>query len=122
MNSSRDIDIWAEAFIRVHDADASLDENHPDYWAAYEFMGQLVGERAEVCWQGVLAVVSRMPSERVLGMLAAGIMEDLLGDSGAAFIDRIEDQVRRDPIFKKMLHSIWPSGTPDVWSRLESAR
>jgi hypothetical protein len=122
MNPFADIDRWAEAYIRVHDAEASLDENHPDYLAAYEFMEELIGPRAEQCWIGVLAVVARRPSERVLGMLAAGIMEDLLEDSGPVFINRIEEQARLDPVFKRMLGGIWQSGSPEVWARLEAAR
>ncbi len=122
MNPYDDIDRWAEAYIRVHDAEASLDESHPDYLATYEFMEKLIGPRAEQCWSGVLAVVSRRPSERVLGMLAAGILEDLLDDSGPVFIDRIEEQARLDPVFKRMLGGIWQSGSPEVWARLEAAR
>ena len=122
MNPYSDVNVWADAYIRVHDAEASLDESHPDYLAAYEFMEELVGARAEECWSGVLAVISRRPSERVLGMLAAGIMEDLLQDSGALFIDRIEEQARKDPLFKSMLDGIWESGSQEVWLRLEAAR
>lgn len=121
-NPYENIDAWADAYIRVHEAEASLDETHPDYLAAYEFMEELVGRRAEECWKGVLAVVSKRPSERVLGMLAAGIMEDLLEDSGTEFIDRIEEQASSDPVFKRMLGGIWESGAPEVWSRLLAAR
>jgi len=122
MNPYDDIEIWADAYIRVQDAGASLDESHPDYLAAYEFMEKLSGERAEKCWQGILAVVARRPSEHVLGVLAAGLLEDLLDDSGPQFIERIEEQAQRDPIFKHMLTGVWRSGSPIVWSKLEAAR
>jgi hypothetical protein len=113
---------WAEAYIRVHEAEASLDETHPDYLAAYEFMVELVGDSAEQAWAGVLEVVKRRPSERVLGMIAAGLMEDLLHYSGETFISRIESQASADAVFRRMLHGVWESGEPDVWSRLVAAR
>jgi hypothetical protein len=122
MQSFPSIEEWAEAYIRVHDANAGLDEAHPDYLAAYEFMDDIVGSRAEECWCGILAVVRRSPSERVLGMLAAGLVEDLLEGAGADFIERIEDAARYDPVFRSMLGGVWESGTPEVWKRLETAR
>ncbi len=122
MDRSLDIEQWAEAYIRVQDAHASLDESHPDYLAAYEFMQDLTGAVAEDCWEGILAVVKRRPSDRVLGMLAAGLVEDLLEESGEAFIERFEEQCRLDPVFRQMLHGVWQSGSPGVWARLELAR
>jgi len=122
MDTSLDIEKWAEAYIRVQEAQASLDESNPDYLAAYEFMQELTGPVAEDCWRGILAVVKRRPSERVLGMLAASLVEDLLEGSGESFIERIEEQSRIDPVFRQMLHGVWQSGTPNVWARVESAR
>jgi hypothetical protein len=116
-----DVEEWAEAYIRVHEAEASLDESHPDYLAAYEFIQDLKGPLAEVCWQGILAVVARKPSERVLGMVAAGLMEDLLEDAGEAFIERIEQQAAVNPVFKAMLSGCWQSGSAAVWARFEAA-
>ena len=122
MQSFRDIEAWAEAYIRVQDAEETLNQQHPDYLAAYEFMENLKGARAEECWSGILAVVRRKPSEKVLGMVAAGLMEDLLEGAGAEFIDRIEVESRRNPTFRAMLGGVWKSGPADVWARLEAAR
>jgi hypothetical protein len=122
MTDFPDIEAWAEAYIRVHDANASLDSTHPDYLAAYEFMADVAGPKAEECWAGILAVVRRRPSEKVLGMVAAGLVEDLLDEAGPLFIERIEAEARRDPIFKAMLNGVWESGTPEVWARVEAAR
>jgi hypothetical protein len=122
MHDFPDIDAWAEAYIRVHDANASLDRDHPDYLAAYEFMADVSGPRSEECWLGILAVVKRRPSQRVLGMLAAGLVEDLLDEAGIQFIARIESEAQRDPVFKGMLDGVWESGAPEVWVRFEAAR
>jgi hypothetical protein len=122
MDGYPNIDAWAAAYIAVNEARANFDESHPDYLAAYCFMQELVGPVAEECWQGILAVVRRQPSEWVLGMLAAGPMEDLVMCSGADFIGRIELEARRNPDFRRMLHGVWSSGTPEVWARLVAAR
>jgi len=117
-----DINVWAEAYIRVHEDRASQDENHPDYLAAYEFMDTLKDEVAERCWQGILTVVEKKPSEWVLGVLAAGPLEDLLEDSGKDYIDLIEIEARKNPSFKKILNGVWESGTKEIWARFEKVR
>ena len=122
MRETIDIEKWATAYISIHEARASLNEAHPDFLAAYHFMDELAGPVAEECWQGILAVVHKKPSDWVLGMLAAGPVEDLLQQSGAQFIDRIETEARRDPTSRSMLSGVWQSGSPDVWARLEAAR
>jgi hypothetical protein len=118
MESYGSIEEWAEAFIRVQDEGGNLDENHPDYLAAYEFMVELVGPIAEECWLGILAVVRKTSSERVLGMLAAGPVEDLMTCSGNLFIDRIEEAARKCPTFRLMLNGVWKSGSDSVWQRV----
>jgi len=122
MESSTDIEAWATAYIAVHEARASLDESHPDFLSAYRFMENLVGPIAEECWQGILAVVRKKPSDWVLGMLAAGPVEDLLMCSGPEFIERIEIEARQNPDFRRMLHGAWKSGSPEIWARFEAAR
>lgn len=120
MGSYLNIEEWADAFIRVNDEDGCQNESHPDFLAAYEFMDLLVGDEAERCWRGILAVVDRCPSDRVLGALAAGPVEDLLTYSGRAFIERIEVEERRNTVFRQMLKGVWKSGDAAVWARIAS--
>jgi hypothetical protein len=59
-------------------------------------------------------------SEEVLGVLAAGPLEDLIHDKGDDFIERIELLARRDPAFRLLLRGVWESGSPAVWERVAS--
>jgi len=126
MNASEDMSqelkAWAEAYIRVHEDRATLEKTHPDHAAAYRFMGELAGQDAENCWQGILAVVSMKPSDWVLGMLACGPVEDLLNYSGVKFIKRVEAQAASDDSFRQMLHEVLECGDSKVWKRLVKAR
>jgi len=113
---------WATAYIALQqDSSRSLD-GHPLFWAAQHFM--LPGEAAspEDCWGAILEILSRAPPESVIGVLAAGPLEDLIDACGPEFIDRIELQARRDPAFRHLLGGVWASSTPSVWARVESAR
>lgn len=74
-------------------------------------------------WQFILAVLARRPSERVLGMLAAGPLEDLLAYAGKFYIDRVELEARRNPAFRHLLGGVWQNRTPDeLWRRVEAVR
>ncbi len=122
MKSQEGMKDWAEAYIRVHDERATLDDSHPDHAAAYRFMGELSEKDSEQCWQGILQVVSMSPSDWVLGMLACGPVEDLLTNSGAKFIERIELQAAKNDEFRQMLHEVFECGDQVVWQRFVKAR
>lgn len=81
--------------------------DHPDLiWAFVQ--KALAG--AETVWQVI--------------MLAAGPLEDLIADHGAAMIDRIERAARHSPRFRFALTGVWPQGNraSPVWARIEAAR
>lgn len=68
----------------------------------------------------VLAVLASKPSHKVIEVLAAGPLEDLLGYQGPNIIDRVEDEARRSPEFRHLLGGVRKSGfmTDDVWQRM----
>jgi hypothetical protein len=124
MLAAAEIDAWADAYVRaqsVRDADAVAAD--PELWSAIErFMLPTSDVHPEDCWRALLAVLRKTKDEWVLGMLAAGPLEDLLEHAGVQFIERIEKEARRDASFCWMLHQIYESGPPSVWARIESVR
>jgi hypothetical protein len=113
---------WARGFIAAYEApDPALGKNELSPYVA----GLMPGSESldpEDAWQIVLAVLSQKPSDEVIGILAAGPLEDLIQDQGAKFIERIENEARKNPAFRRLLGGVWQSGTPDVWARVEKAR
>ncbi|MBV6836809.1 hypothetical protein KWH01_05840 [Xanthomonas campestris pv. merremiae] len=77
---------------------------------------------SEESWATILAILAKNPPDSVIGVLAAGPLEDLIQDSGLHYIDRIELEARRNPAFRQLLGGVWRSGTPEVWARVEAAR
>jgi hypothetical protein len=55
----------------------------------------------------ILHVLSHCPSEKVLSVLAADQLEDLIEDHGEAMIDRIERETQSNPAFKNLLCGVW---------------
>lgn len=110
---------WVGAYIQAQELDV-VDYEHPLWWAIKKFM-DLGESNPEACWLAVLGIVQQMPSEKVLSVLAAGPLEDLIDDHGPQFIDRIENEARRNSVFRTMLRNVWKSGSDDVWDRVQRA-
>lgn len=96
-------------------------------------MYELPDEQPELAWAAIKQIVGRYPNaellsaedteaKQVVGRIAAGPLEDLLGYHGEDFIDRIEEEVRCDPRMRWALNGVWQfSMSDDLWSRVQQA-
>ncbi|WP_425599522.1 DUF6869 domain-containing protein [Xanthomonas phaseoli] len=114
-----DIEAWASAYIACQQDGSRANENHRLWWAVERFMD---APGSEESWAAILAILAKNPPSSVIGVLAAGPLEDLIQDSGLRYIERIELEARRNPGFRHLLGGVWKSGTPEVWMRVEAAR
>ncbi len=122
--TSEQMSEWASAYIEHYrDPDNKLADG-PSWWAVAKFMiGYSEAASDEDCWFGILEILSRNPPNRVIEVLAAGPLEDLIAKRGERFMERIEDEARRNPAFRDLLGGVWQNRTPrDLWLRVEKAR
>jgi len=71
---------------------------------------ELPRERPEEYLDIILIVLDKIRNEendRLLGLLAAGPLEDLLHENGKQVVDRVEKYARIDPLFRKLLNGVW---------------
>ena len=97
----------------VKDADSALDFELPR-------------EQPDLALAAILKVLERIdttgPNE-VLGVLAAGPLEDLLNYNGDHVVDQLDLQARRDPSFRLLLNGVWDSSiAPEVLFKLAKYR
>jgi hypothetical protein len=119
----KELDKWIAAYIMYESEPNKGRYNHPLFWAVEKFMELVhMDEIPEEYFQAILEVLKRDPGDKVLGVLAAGPLEDLIHYHGSQYIDRIEEEARRNPKFRHLLGGVWQSGTPDIWIRIERAR
>jgi hypothetical protein len=77
----------------------------------------------EILWLFVQNTYKRDLPERLVAILAAGPVEELLAYHGAQFIDRIEQEARRNTDFMHLLGGVWRNAiTKEVWGRIEKCR
>ena len=93
-----------------------------DFWAWQRVEDIVCGPVAEEAWELVVTLIRTAPDER-LEYIGAGPVEDLVNRHGAALIDSIEGEAKRDPRFREALASIWLVSDdilPNVLSRLQA--
>ena len=75
-------------------------------------------------WDFLLELIAAAPDhDDVLGRIAAGPLEGLLGRYGPAVIERVERLAERDARFRRILTGVWQHTMPDeIWNRVCAAR
>jgi len=113
------IDAWLKRHIAISEGriKPSSDEGS---WA-WEQITDLVFNQPETVWPIALELIRRAPSNRILADMAAGPLEDLIRRHTDEFIDRVEDDARRDPKFRLCLTGVWYGKdlSPHVRARIE---
>ena len=118
---SADLETWVGAYIEAHSSAETVELDHPQWWAVQRFF-ELEMEQPDVIWAAILLTIEKTTNQRVIGVLAAGPLEDLIENHGPTWIDRIEVEALRNPKFKHLLGGVWKSSTPEIWGRVEKAR
>lgn len=87
---------------------------------------ELPREQPNLCLAAILEALNRIDASapnRLLGVLAAGPLEDLLEHQEAAVVDGVDLLARRDPRFRLLLNGVWDSGSnPVILAKLAKYR
>jgi hypothetical protein len=95
-------------------------QERDDLFWAFETLDALLDGDPESAWRVIDLIWRRDQSDFMLAHLAAGPVEDMLVRHGAAFIERIYETARKEPVFRKMLGAVWRNSiTEPVWQRLK---
>ena len=91
-------------------------------FSAFEQLDDLVREQPEAAWPIIQELWTLDQSDRLLAIIGAGPVEDLLCRHGPDFIGRIEQLAMQDPVVKKMLGAVWGRNrmAEDIWRRLKA--
>jgi hypothetical protein len=110
----------AEAWIRVMKADDGSPEEADNFWA-FSMVYDMIGDDPERGWPMILEILCRDDGVAIQEVLSAGPLEDLLAKHGPAFIDRIEAEARRNPMFARLLGGVWKNQmTDEIWARVQA--
>jgi len=118
-----EFDEIVNAWIAGGSAEPGSTEYEANWWAISEVSDWSMEGRGELLWRFIVAAYQRDPPDKVVAVLAAGPVEDLLAKHGGEFIDRVVELARKDPKFNYVLGGVWRSSiADDVWERVQSIR
>jgi hypothetical protein len=101
-------------------SDPANEGKQNDELIGFDEFDWLVRKHPEHAWECILAAVADSRVKPFLGLLAAGPVEDLLGTHGEAFIELVEQEARRNPLFAWTLGGVWQCQmTDEVWGRVQ---
>jgi hypothetical protein len=120
MTEFNDTDI-AMGWIEMHRAAKGSDAQDSHFWA-YRALDDLRDHNLDRYWNIINCIRRMDDSDSVLSNLAAGPLEDLLTNSGTAFIDRCEALAKTDAQFRFLLGMVWKNKIAgDIWERIQLA-
>ena len=118
-----DLDQIVDAWVAAQIAADRSPEQKSNWWAIEQVMDWALDREGEQLWQFITAAYKRDLSDKAIGLLAAGPLEDLLAKQGPEFIDRVEELARKDPQFNYLLGGVWRNTmTDEIWQRVQAAR
>jgi len=83
-------------------------------------ISDLISNAPEDAYDLIRELVRLAPSPYVLGIVGAGMLEDLLANWGERFIERLEVDARKDAKLLAACAGVWQLYMPDdVWDRLQ---
>jgi hypothetical protein len=114
-----ELTILARDWIRYYRAEKGSPEREAAAWATDLY--ELECHDPESLWLPILAIHAKDQSPCIQQGLSAGPVEELLAKHGENFIERMEIEARRDPMFAKLLGGVWKNSMrDDVWRRLQT--
>jgi hypothetical protein len=116
-----DICLIAIDWIRYTVADKNSQEQFDTAWASSIRIDMVCEGRFEDLWRLIVTIHSLDQSTKVMRLLSAGPIEDLLANDGVNFISRVEAKAKSDPSFATILGGVWKRTMSDeIWSRLQA--
>ena len=103
---------------------SELDRQKDENWSAlFDFQSELARNEPLKALDLVKAILAIEDNPHMLGLLAAGLLEDLLPAEDGPVVDAVVAEAERNPRFRHLLGGVWFSGLgEDVTARLETAR
>ncbi len=110
-------------WIAFHHAAEDAPECEKLRWAE-QALSNLSYENPIICLDLILEIIKIDSTDKVIEGLAAGVIEDMLIDSGTLVIGRFEELALTNPVFKKLLGGVWlDDDVPSpIASRFEAIR
>lgn len=115
-----------ENFIKewiAHQQETYADDNIDIHWTDDYLINLSLKNEFDTLWEFVMRVYRKDLSQAVIGILAAGPLEDVLAARGDEYIGRVEILAANDQRFRYLLGGVWQNSmSSEVWERVCKVR
>lgn len=102
-----------------HQEETYDDEDSELHWTDDHLINLMIKGEIDELWEFVLRTYRKDLSQEVIGILAAGPLEDVLAAKGEEYIGRVEILAGNDSKFRYLLGGVWQNSmTDEVWGRV----
>jgi hypothetical protein len=113
----------AAAWIEITSRSDLERERDDDWGAMFDLQQELVGNDPLGALELVKGILEIEDNPNVLGLLATGMLEDLIPEDDGPVVDAVVAEAERNPRFRHLLGGVWFYGmSPEVTERLEKAK
>jgi hypothetical protein len=113
----------ARAWIEIMPRSPVEKERDEGFRTLFDYQSDLVGEDPQRGLELVREVLRIERHPRLLGLLAAGLLEDLVCTEGEGVIAWVEAEALRNERFRWLLGGVWYSRvTPEIAQRINAAK
>jgi hypothetical protein len=95
-----------ESWIKATEADFDSGDKDRFGWAIDEML-DLPRVEPEMAWEIIMMIINKKPSPKVISQLGAGPLEDIMVYHGNNFMEKIENMVAKNDLFKECMKSVW---------------
>lgn len=121
LNDKGNEELLIDAWISYNEALEDSPEKDTNIWAYNVLESTLVYKDPQLSWSLILKILKSDLSDRVFSMLAAGPLEDLLGEHGDTIVPLVDKEAKKNPKFLKLLGGVWKNSISDEnWKHIQS--
>lgn len=114
-----EIEKIAKAWIEMWSYEVNAPERDNYEWVE-DFEYEATHEKPENGLKMILEILAHNPNDRVIEVLAAGPLEDLLAYHGETIIEKIEEEAESNKSFANLLGGVWQNMMPNhIWERIQ---
>ena len=118
----KDFDNLISVWVSAQGIDPETDEYEKVSWAVDELIS-LASSKPEQLWELIPKILEYDSSEKILGAIGAGLVEDLLTYHGIDFIDKVSLRATNSDVFKGALRYTYLDDedvSPEVFKKFKA--
>ena len=109
---------WRCFYLQQSPSSAQPNRNLPEFWAV-AMLDELARNEPDTAWLLILELITQSLSDDAFGYLASGPLKYLIECHGPAFIERVEEEARSNPAFRRLVGGVCEISNAGILARVQ---